>query len=220
MFTGIVERSGTVLAAEPRGEATLLRVDLGPLAADARAGDSIALNGCCLTLTGDPAGGAGAFEAVRETLSLTNLGDLRPGSRVHLARARGGGVGVGGLFVLGLVEGVGPGRPGGGGAGDWVLSVAAPPAVLRNLLHKGSVAVDGVSLTVASLDPEGFTVALIPHTLEVTTFGALRPGSRVNLEADLIGKWVRRILEERGGGGVTPAVSTLTREILEAEGFA
>lgn len=101
--------------------------------------------------------------------------------------------------------------------GDWVLSVAAPPAILRNLLHKGSVAVDGVSLTVASLDDAGFTVAIIPHTLEVTTFGALRPGSRVNLEADLIGKWVRRILEERGGAAAAPP--SLTRERLEAEGF-
>lgn len=217
MFTGIVERAGRVRAVEARGGKTVLRVELGPLAEDARSGDSIAVAGCCLTLAGAPVGGLGTFEAVRETLSLTNLGDLRPGSRVNLERALRVGDRLGGHFVQGHVDGVGRVRSAGGREGEWVLSVAAPPAVLRNLIHKGSVAVDGVSLTVASLDGEGFTVAIVPHTLEVTTFPDLRPGSRVNLEADLLGKWVRRILEE--GGAAAPDPSRLTREGLAEEGF-
>jgi len=216
MFTGIVERAGVVRALERRGEKAVLRVELGPLAGDARSGDSIAVNGCCLTLAGDPEGGIGVFEAVRETLGLTNLGDLRAGSRVHLERALRVGDRLGGHIVQGHVDGVGVVRSAGGVEGDWVLSVAAPPGVLANLLHKGSVAVDGVSLTVASLDGEGFTAAIVPHTLEVTAFGDLRAGSRVNLEADAVGKWVRRILEEGGRAAPSPG---LTREDLEREGF-
>ena len=215
MFTGIVERAGEVLSVAPRGEKTVLRVDLGPLAEGSRAGDSVSVAGTCLTLAGDPDKGAGSFEAVKETLSLTTLGALRPGSRVNLERALRVGDRMGGHFVQGHVDGVGTVRSMGGPEGAVVLSVSAPGAVLANLIHKGSVAVDGVSLTVASLDPEGFTVALVPHTLEVTTLGGLREGSRVNLEADLLGKWVRRLMEEAGAA----RGPSITREELAEEGF-
>jgi riboflavin synthase alpha subunit len=216
MFTGIVEHAGRVASVEPAGEKVVLRVDLGPAGGDCRAGDSISVAGVCLTLTGDPRDGVGSFEAVRETLSLTTLGALRPGSRVNLERALRVGDRLGGHFVQGHVDGVGTVRANGGPEGAWVLVIAAPREVLRFLIGKGSVGVDGVSLTVATLDGEGFTVALVPHTLERTTLGSLRAGDRVNLEADLLGKWIRRLAEE--AGAVLPA-SGLTREALEEEGF-
>jgi riboflavin synthase len=216
MFTGIVEHAGKVVALEPAGEKAVLRVDLGPVAEGCRAGDSISVAGVCLTLTAAPKKGIGSFEAVRETLSRTALGGLRPGARVNLERALRVGDRVGGHFVQGHVDGVGTVRSNGGPEGAKTLSVAASGDVLRNLMGKGSVAVDGVALTVASLDGEGFAVALVPHTLDLTTLGALREGDRVNLEADLLGKWVRRLLEE---GGALRASPGITRERLEAEGF-
>jgi riboflavin synthase len=201
MFTGIVEGTGAVRALEPAGAKAVLRVDLGPLAEGARAGDSVSVAGACLTLASDPEGGTGPFEVVEETLARTTLGGLRAGDRVNLERALRVGDRLGGHFVQGHVDGVGTVRSNGGPEGARVLSVAAPPTVLRDLIGKGSVAVDGVSLTVASLDDGGFAVALVPHTIRATTLGGLREGSRVNLEADLLGKWVRRILAE---GGASP----------------
>ncbi len=216
MFTGIVEHAGQVVSLQPAGEKSLLRVDLGPVAGGCRAGDSISVAGVCLTLTGDPRDGVGSFEAVRETLSLTTLGALRPGSRVNLERALRVGDRLGGHFVQGHADGVGTVRGNGGPEGAWVLGVAAPREVLRSLIGKGSVGVDGVSLTVATLDASGFTAALVPHTLANTTLGSLREGDRVNLEGDLLGKWVRRLMEEAGVAVPAPG---LTREALEEEGF-
>jgi len=203
VFTGIVERVGKVLAMEAGGR---LRVDLGPI--EARTGDSISVAGVCLTLTAP-----GTFDVVRETLGRTTLGSLKRGSTVNLEPALRMGDRLGGHFVQGHVDGTGTVRSMDGPDGAVVLSVSAPKAVTENLIEKGSVAVDGVALTVVTLDPEGFTVALVPHTLKATTLGGLRPGDRVNLEADLIGKWVRRIL------GRDSRPSGLTRETLEAEGF-
>ena len=217
MFTGIVEGTGVVRAVEPAGEKTVLRVDLGAVAGGSKAGDSIALAGTCLTLAADPAGAVGAFEAVRETLSRTTLGGLRPGDRVNLERALRVGDRLGGHFVQGHVDGVGTVRSLGGPEGAVLLAVAAPPEVRPYLVFKGSVAIDGVSLTVASVEGDAFAVALVPHTLGVTTLGALREGDRVNLEADLLGKWVRRLL---GEAGALPPSRGLTREALEEEGFA
>ncbi len=216
MFTGIVEHAGRVVSLAPAGEKSVLRVDLGPLAEGCRAGDSISVAGVCLTLTGPPERGTGTFEAVAETLSRTTLGALRPGSRVNLERALRAGDRLGGHLVQGHVDGMGTVRLLGGPEGACALAVSTPPEILGNLILKGSVTVDGVSLTVASLDGAGFAVALIPATLEVTTLGALREGDRVNLEADPLGKWVRRLLEEAGVVRPPPGI---TRELLEREGF-
>lgn len=216
MFTGIVEGTGTVRAAGKAGEKVLLRVDLGPLVRGLGAGDSVSVAGVCLTLAGKPRGRVGTFEVVRETLDRTTLGGHRPGDRVNLERALRVGDRLGGHFVQGHVDGVGRVRGAGGPPGAFLLSVSAPSAVMENLIRKGSVAVDGVSLTVASLDRKGFTVALVPHTLEVTTLGDLRRRSRVNLEADLLGKWVRRILADAVPGAAPPRI---TRSLLEEQGF-
>ena len=217
MFTGIVERTGTVVSAEPAGEKTVLKVDLGPAAKGLRPGDSVAVSGVCLTLAGPLAGTVGTFEAVRETLSRTTLGGLRAGARVNLEPALRVGDPLGGHFVQGHVDGVGAVRGNGGPDGAWTLMVEAPPEVRRFLVEKGSIAVDGVSLTVAAVDGSGFSVALVPHTLDRTTLRALAPGDRVNLEADLLGKWVALLLAERG---LAAPPSRVTREMLAEEGFA
>ena len=196
VFTGIVERAGAVRAVQRTGAGLRIRVDLGPLARGCRRGESISVAGVCLTLVGKPLRGAGAFDIVAETLDRTTLGSLRRGSRVNLERALRVGDRLGGHFVQGHVDGVGTVRSFTGGSGDRTLSVAAPRAVRAHLVPRGSVTVDGVSLTVAGLDARGFSVALVPQTLEVTTFAALRRGSCVNLEADLLGKWVRHLLAE------------------------
>jgi riboflavin synthase len=214
VFTGLVEAIGTVRGVEAAGEKVRLRVDLGPVAAGARAGDSIAVDGTCLTLVAAPVGTEGAFDCVRETLDRTALGRLAPGVRVNLEGALRVGDRLGGHFVQGHVDGLGRVRGNGGPDGGWVLSVAAPPEVRPYLVPKGSVAVAGVSLTLASVDPEGFTVALVPHTLDATTLRGLVAGDPVNLEADVLAKWVRHLLEAGGA----PA-TTITREWLKEQGF-
>jgi riboflavin synthase len=198
VFTGIVEAVGTIRAVRAAGERVRLSVSLGPVAKGARAGDSVAVDGVCLTLVAAPGRGVGTFDCVRETLHRTALGRLRPGDRVNLEGALRLGDRLGGHLVQGHADGVGLVRANGGKAGAWTLSVAAPPEVRPYLAPKGSVAVDGVSLTLASVDREGFIAALVPHTLEATTLRALRVGEAVNLEADVLAKWVRRLLEEAG----------------------
>jgi riboflavin synthase len=194
MFTGLVEALGEVetLAREGAGRRVAVRVPPG-WTGDVGAGDSVAVNGVCLTaVTVDP--GRLAFDLAEETLRVTTLGELAPGDRVNLERPLRLGGRVGGHLVLGHVDGVGRVvtiRPEGGGRR---LGVAVPPAVRPLLIPKGSVAVDGVSLTVAGLDDAGFTAALIPHTLTATTLGVREVGARVNLEMDVIGKYVQALV--------------------------
>ena len=155
-------------------------------------GDSVSVNGCCLTVV-DGDRRTLAFDAVPETLARTALGRLDAGAAVNLEPALRAGEPLGGQYVQGHVDGVGRVRslePEGGGARMWV----DPPAeLLRYCVEKGSIAVDGVSLTIADLDEEGFAVALVPHTLAATTLGTLEPGSEVNLEADVLAKYVERL---------------------------
>ena len=162
-------------------------------APDARVGDSIAIDGVCLTVVSVD-GGSFAFDAVPETLSRTSLATLEPGSRVNLEPALRAGDALGGHYVQGHVDGVGTVRsvePEGEGRR---MAFDAPPELLRYVVEKGSIAVQGTSLTVAAVDEHGFDVALIPHTLAVTTLGALEPGARVNLEADVLAKYVEKLL--------------------------
>ena len=194
MFTGIVEAVAEVVAIEPRGAGARLVVAAPAIAAEARVGDSIAVNGCCLTVA-ERAGGRIAFDAVRETLERSALGALRAGRRVNLERALRADGRLDGHIVQGHVDETGRVRALRRAASDTLLSIATTATFTDWLVEKGSVAVDGVALTVVGLEASGFDVALIPHTLAVTTLGELEPGSPVNLEADVLGKYVRSYLE-------------------------
>ena len=192
MFTGIVRELGTVEAFD----GSRLVVAAPETAAAATVGDSVAVAGVCLTVVANEDGRL-AFDAVPETLSRTALGGLQPGDAVNVEPSLRVGDPLGGHVVQGHVDAVGRVRsvtPEGDSRRAWV---DAPDAVVRYCIEKGSIAVDGVSLTVAAFDDEGFEVALIPHTLAVTTLGRLEPGHEVNLEADLLGKVVERLLAAR-----------------------
>jgi riboflavin synthase len=194
MFTGIVEAVGSVEAVEPAGDLLRLVVRAPELAREARVGDSIAVRGACLTVTRAEAGRL-HFEAVRETLSRTVLGELAAGSPVNLERALRAGARLDGHIVQGHVDGVGRVRELRREGEQVQLFVECPAEVAEHLVEKGSVAIDGVSLTVVGAQGDGFDVALIPHTLAATTLGALRAGDRVNLEVDVLAKYVRRSVE-------------------------
>jgi riboflavin synthase len=189
MFTGIVEELGSLSVSEPAAEGmSRLVFQAQVVTADAAIGDSVAVNGCCLTVV-DVGPGWWAADAVAETLSRTNLGALRPGDPVNLERALSLRSRLGGHLVQGHVDAVGKVVR---AAPD--LEIEAPPAVRRYLVEKGSVTVDGVSLTVVELTRSGFTVAVIPHTMAVTTLGRRVPGDQVNLEVDVIAKYAERLL--------------------------
>ena len=193
MFTGIVEELGTVAAVEDLGDAALLRVT-GPLvAADARPGDSIAVNGVCLTVVSVD-GDAFTADVMKETLDRSALGALAEGDPVNLERAATLDSRLGGHLVQGHVDGVGTvlGRQ---PAEHWeVVTVGLPPGLGRYVVEKGSITVDGVSLTVAAIDGDEIAVSLIPTTLALTTLGRKGPGAPVNLEVDVIAKYVEKMV--------------------------
>jgi riboflavin synthase len=193
MFTGLVEELGTVAAIVPCGPAMELSIRAELVSADARLGDSIASNGCCLTVTRKN-GLVLTFEAGSETLSRTNLGRLQVGSRVNLERSLKVGDRLGGHYVSGHIDGQGT-LVNRREEGPWAfLRFQVPPELARQMASKGSVAVDGVSLTLVDVTDNEFSVALIPHTLAVTTLGQLQPGDQVNVETDLLAKYVQRQL--------------------------
>ncbi|UER53968.1 riboflavin synthase [Kineosporiaceae bacterium SCSIO 59966] len=197
MFTGIVEELGEVLGTESGPSSARLTVRGPVVTADARHGDSIAVNGVCLTVTDQPAPDAFTADVMLETLERTTLGGLRLGDPVNLERAVPAGARLGGHVVQGHVDGVG--RVVARTRGDrWeTVRIEVPAALARYVAEKGSVAVDGTSLTVAAVhdDPApSFSVGLIPTTLAATTLGRAAPGARVNLEVDVIAKYVERLL--------------------------
>lgn len=191
MFTGIIEEVGEIVHVEPAGDAARLAVRGAVVTSDARHGDSIAVDGVCLTVV-DLDGDVFTVDAVAETLARSTLGDRKAGDRVNLERAVRADQRLGGHIVQGHVDATAVllGREP-QDRGERVR-FALPPALARYVVEKGSIAVDGVSLTVAAVDAGSFTVALIPATLELTTLGARRPGERVNLEADVIAKYVEK----------------------------
>lgn len=194
MFTGIVETVGVIEKIEPGDDLTRLVIDAESIADGVKLGHSVAVNGVCLTVT-SLLDGRFTFEAIPETLQRTNLGDLEVGSRVNLERAMRAGDRLDGHIVQGHVDGVGIVRAVIQAGNDVRLQIDCEPELADCVVEKGSIAIDGVSLTVAALLPTGFEVALIPHTLEVTTLSERRIHDRVNLEVDVLGKYVKRYLE-------------------------
>ncbi|GLW21058.1 riboflavin synthase [Microbispora triticiradicis] len=192
MFTGIVEELGEVVALESLGDSARLTVRGPVVTGDARHGDSIAVDGVCLTVAGAE-GDSFAADVMKETLARSALGALRPGSRVNLERAVRADQRLGGHIVQGHVDGTGevlsrePGE-------HWeVVRISLPAGLARYVVEKGSIAVDGVSLTVAAVGDDSFAVSLIPTTLELTTLGRKQPGEPVNLEVDVIAKYVEKL---------------------------
>jgi riboflavin synthase len=197
MFTGIIEGVGRIAALESRGGDVRLRVDAGSLPFDAvQLGESIAVNGVCLTVVEFDAASFAA-DASNETLSLTTLGALRVGAPVNLERAMRPTDRLGGHLVSGHVDGVGRVQAIAEDARAQRWRFAAPVALLKYIAKKGSICVDGVSLTVNDVDAEGFEVALIPHTVAHTAFAHTQAGDAVNLEIDLVARYVERLLGNR-----------------------
>jgi riboflavin synthase len=196
MFTGIVEELGSVRAVTPIAGGARLEVNAKTVLEDAQLGASIAVNGVCLTVV-DFADDMWAADAVIETLQRSNLGDLAPGDPVNLERPLRLADRLGGHLVQGHVDGTGTlstrtPQP----DASHMIRFQAPADVLRYVVHKGSITVDGISLTVAAVHGDGFSVAVIPHTLAVTTMGTRREGERVNLEVDMVAKYVERLLQK------------------------
>ncbi len=195
MFTGIVEEVGTVVALDRDGERARLHIGAAEVVRDAALGDSIAVSGCCLTVTELTEQGFTA-DLMAATLNATALGDLTPGAPVNLERAMRADTRFGGHLVQGHVDGVGEVRDRQEQPGTVFLTVRAPAHLDRYLVAKGSVTVAGVSLTIVDLPaPATFRIGLIPHTLAVTTLGTVAPGDPVNLEVDVIAKYVERLVQ-------------------------
>jgi len=194
MFTGIVEELGTVRGVEPVGDGARMQIAATRVLEDAAIGASIAVNGCCLTVVELGEGGFAA-DAVTETLRRTALGALQPGDPVNLERPVRLQDRLGGHLVQGHVDAVGTLRAAEPDAdGSQRMEFSAPAALLRYVVEKGSITVDGISLTVAAALDDGFAVAVIPHTLAVTTLGTKTVGDPVNFEVDIVAKYVERLL--------------------------
>jgi riboflavin synthase len=217
MFTGIIEELGRVREIEKRGEGARLVVEARTVAEGTRDGDSIAVNGVCLTAI-DVRADSFSADGSRETLQRSTLGALRAGSRVNLERAVTPSTRLGGHIVQGHVDARGRFLNATEHGGSWTVRIAYPTEMARYLVFKGSVAVEGISLTVAALMDEYFEIAIIPKTWNVTNLSHLRAGDEVNLEADIIAKYVERILtvapDVKGEGS-----SSLTIEKLAELGY-
>jgi riboflavin synthase len=189
VFTGIVKELGRVDAVEQRNGGMRLRISAPETAADARVGDSVAVNGVCLTAV-NISDGSLAFDVVQESLRRSSLGRLDEGAGVNLEAALKVGEPLGGHIVQGHVDGVGRIHA----VDEGGMEIEATPELLRYCIEKGPIAVDGVSLTIASLKPHSFRVALVPHTREATTLGRVEAGDEVNVEVDMLAKYVERLV--------------------------
>ncbi len=195
MFTGLVEALGTIAGLEPDGDGRFLEVVESRLAAELVIGDSVAVNGVCLTVVRKTAQSF-SFQAVPETLRCTNLGELSAGERVNLERALAVGDRLGGHIVQGHVDGLARLARRQKQQDGELVWFDCPAELARQMVPKGSVAVDGVSLTLVDVTQVSFSVALIPHTLQMTTLGCKRPGSSVNIEVDFFGKYIWKYLQQ------------------------
>lgn len=218
MFTGIIQAVGQIQRLEPRGGDVRLTIHTGKLPLDSAAlGDSIAVNGVCLTavaLTGQ----SFAADVSRESLALTTLGSLAPGSRVNLEKALTLATPLGGHLVSGHVDGIGTLLERHADARSWRLRIQAPAELARYIAHKGSICIDGVSLTVNRVDGAVFELNIVPHTIQETIIGDYQPGGHLNLEVDLIARYLERLL--LGEQAATPQTPGMTLDFLAEHGFA
>ena len=198
MFTGLVVEAGEVVGVKRGRKSTELTVRAATVQRGLKMGDSLAVNGACLT-TVRKRGALLGYDVLDETLRVTNLQYVRPGDVVNLERPMRADARLGGHFVLGHVDGVGKVRRWEQVGKDWVLEVTVPKALMRYLIYKGSVAVDGISLTVADVGRDWIRIWIIPHTRDVTNLRQRRVGDHVNLEADVLGKYVEQLLAKRMG---------------------
>jgi riboflavin synthase len=196
MFTGLIEEVGTVVALRANGEAKRLEIAAPQLAGGIRVGDSVAINGCCLTATSRD-GDRLTFDVLQESLDRTNLKSLHPESRVNLELALSAGARLGGHFVQGHVDCAAPILALDETGADLRLEIELPPEFAQYVAYKGSIAVNGISLTVAEVSPKSFAVWIIPHTRTETNLATARLGDLVNLEFDLLAKYVERLLDRR-----------------------
>jgi riboflavin synthase len=220
MFTGIIEELGRVRGIERRGEGVRLTVEARAVTEGTQEGDSISVNGVCLTAL-DVRRDSFSADGSRETLQRSTLGALRAGSAVNLERAVTPSTRLGGHIVQGHVDARGRYLSAEEHGGSWTVRVGYPPEMARYLVFKGSVAVEGISLTVAALADDYFEIAVIPKTWTLTNLSTLRTGDALNLEADIIAKYVERILTvgSRGQDSVPSSSSSLTMEKLADLGY-
>jgi riboflavin synthase len=196
MFTGLIQEVGTVVALRANGEAKRLEIAAPQLAGGIRVGDSVAINGCCLTAT-SRGGDRLTFDVLQESLHRTNLKNLQPESRVNIELALSAGARLGGHFVQGHIDCAAPILALDETGADLRLEIELPPDFAQYVAYKGSIAVNGISLTVAEVSPKSFAVWIIPHTRAQTNLATARCGDLVNLEFDLLAKYVERILDRR-----------------------
>ncbi|RXS89576.1 riboflavin synthase [Geobacillus zalihae] len=213
MFTGIIEEIGTIEQMKQTGDAIVMTIGAKRVLEDVRLGDSIAVNGVCLTVTSFTERQF-TVDVMPETVKATALKTLKPGSKVNLERAMAAGGRFGGHFVTGHVDGVGRIIRQWPKANAVYYEIEVPASLRAYMIEKGSVAVDGTSLTIFGLSERTFIVSLIPHTREATILGEKRPGDLVNIECDMIGKYVAAFLDAKA-----TATSKLTVEFLEQHGY-
>ncbi|MEK6766502.1 MAG: riboflavin synthase [Planctomycetota bacterium] len=213
MFTGIIEHLGKVKQVKLQASSAIIVVDVGPLSDDVNPGDSIAINGACLTVT-QIKDSEVYFDVSTETLSKTTIGRLKTSDNVNIERSLKMGDKLGGHFVTGHVDGVGVINKVESEPGQCTVWFSVSEELTNMMIKKGSVAVDGISLTIVEIRDGLFSVALIPYTLGATTLGFKKAGQKVNIETDMLGKWVKRILTVNES-----TTSGITEDLLKKKGF-
>ena len=215
MFTGIIVELGEIVSLSRKPSGASLAVSARTLAQDAALGDSIAINGACLTVVSRQ-GSILTFDLSDETLRSTSLGQFKPGDRVNLEPSLRADGKLGGHFVTGHVDAVGRIRSKNLVGDTFEIIVEAPEKVTGLLVEKGSISLDGISLTVVDVSRDSFSVVIIPHTARLTTLGFKSSGATVNLEADIIGKYVARFLDQKAGSGKTGSDKSLMKALTES----